>query len=49
VKLYPGTAHIVFHAPIESASYANRDELLNAVRQAIASSLPEWMVEEKAI
>lgn len=47
VRLYPGTAHIVFHTPIESNDYATRDELLNAVRQAIASSLPEWMLESK--
>lgn len=43
LKLYPGIAHIVFHAPIHPNDYATREELLLAVRQAIASSLPEWM------
>ncbi len=39
----PGTAHIVFHAPINPADFATRDELMQAVRAAIAFSLPEWM------
>jgi 1-acyl-sn-glycerol-3-phosphate acyltransferase len=43
LKIKPGTAHIVFHAPIFPADYATRDELSQAVRQAIASGLPEWM------
>ena len=43
LKLLPGTAHIVFHAPILPADYATREELLKAVRAAIASGLPEWM------
>ncbi len=43
LRLKPGTAHIVFHAPINPADYATREELLDAVRAAIASGLPEWM------
>jgi 1-acyl-sn-glycerol-3-phosphate acyltransferase len=39
----PGTAHIVFHAPIDPADYETRDELMNAVRASIASGLPEQM------
>ena len=39
----PGTAHIVFHAPIYPRDFATREELLAAVRAAIASGLPEWM------
>jgi 1-acyl-sn-glycerol-3-phosphate acyltransferase len=39
----PGTAHIVFHAPIHPGDYETRDELMLAVRAAIASGLPEWM------
>ncbi|MGD0787726.1 MAG: lysophospholipid acyltransferase family protein [Terracidiphilus sp.] len=39
----PGTAHIVFHEPIIPANFANRDDLMRAVREAIASGLPEWM------
>jgi 1-acyl-sn-glycerol-3-phosphate acyltransferase len=39
----PGTAHIVFNAPVYPQDYATRDELSEAVRAAIASGLPEWM------
>jgi 1-acyl-sn-glycerol-3-phosphate acyltransferase len=39
----PGTAHIIFHAPLYPRDYATRDELSQAVRAAIASGLPEWM------
>ena len=39
----PGVARIVFHEPIDPASVGDRDELMLAVRQAIASGLPEWM------
>jgi 1-acyl-sn-glycerol-3-phosphate acyltransferase len=42
-RIRPGMAHIVFHAPIDPAHYATRDELSQAVRMAIASGLPEWM------
>ena len=39
----PGTAHIVFHAPVNPGDYASREDLIHAVRAAIASGLPEWM------
>jgi 1-acyl-sn-glycerol-3-phosphate acyltransferase len=42
-RIHPGTAHIVFHPPIDPANYATRDDLSEAVRSAIASALPEWM------
>ncbi len=42
-RIHPGTAHIVFHPPVDPADYATRDELSDAVRAAIASGLPEWM------
>jgi 1-acyl-sn-glycerol-3-phosphate acyltransferase len=42
-RIRPGTAHIVFHSPIFPASFATREELMAAVRAAIASGLPEWM------
>jgi 1-acyl-sn-glycerol-3-phosphate acyltransferase len=42
-SIHPGTAHIAFHAPIDPAKYATREELSEAVRAAIASGLPEWM------
>ncbi len=43
LRIRPGTAHIVFHAPVYPANYSTREELLEAVRAAIASGLPEWM------
>ena len=35
-----GTARLVFHAPINSAEFKERDELMEAVRQRIVSALP---------
>jgi 1-acyl-sn-glycerol-3-phosphate acyltransferase len=43
LRIRPGAAHIIFHAPIYPNDYATREELLEAVRAAIASGLPEWM------
>jgi 1-acyl-sn-glycerol-3-phosphate acyltransferase len=43
IKIFPGTAHVVFHAPIRPQDYASKEELLEAARAAIASGLPEWM------
>ena len=42
-RIRPGQAHIVFHDPIDPAAFATRDELMRAVRTAVASGLPEWM------
>jgi 1-acyl-sn-glycerol-3-phosphate acyltransferase len=39
----PGTAHFVFHAPIYPRNFETREQLMAAVRAAIASGLPEWM------
>jgi 1-acyl-sn-glycerol-3-phosphate acyltransferase len=39
----PGTVHFVFHAPLDPSNYDTRDALMQAVRSAIASGLPEWM------
>jgi 1-acyl-sn-glycerol-3-phosphate acyltransferase len=47
MRIFPGTAHIVFHEPLFPANFATREDLLRAVRAAIASSLPEWMRNEK--
>ncbi|MGO8934150.1 MAG: lysophospholipid acyltransferase family protein [Terracidiphilus sp.] len=41
--IHPGQAHVIFHDPIEPAAFATRDDLMRAVRAAVASSLPEWM------
>ena len=38
-----GSAHIVFHPPVYPRNFATREDLLHAVREVIASGLPEWM------
>jgi len=42
-RIHPGMAHVIFHDPIDPATFASRDELMSAVRVAVASGLPEWM------
>jgi 1-acyl-sn-glycerol-3-phosphate acyltransferase len=42
-RIKPGEVHIIFHPPIYPTNFATREELLIAVRDAIASGLPEWM------
>jgi len=46
LRIRPGTAHITFHSPLMPADFATRDDLLAAVREAVASGLPEWMRAE---
>nr|WP_252263951.1 lysophospholipid acyltransferase family protein [Paracidobacterium acidisoli] len=43
VKIRPGKAHVVFHPALWPQDFADRDALMAAVREAIASGLPEWM------
>jgi 1-acyl-sn-glycerol-3-phosphate acyltransferase len=43
MKVYPGTAHILFHEAIYPRNFATREELMEAVRASVASGLPEWM------
>ena len=43
VRIYPGTAHVTFHGPIQPRDYETREDLMEAVRGAIASGLPEAM------
>ncbi|MBV8630549.1 MAG: 1-acyl-sn-glycerol-3-phosphate acyltransferase [Silvibacterium sp.] len=43
LKIYPGTAHVTFHRPLDPNEFATREELMAAVRGAIESGLPEWM------
>lgn len=40
LKIKPGTATLVFHPPIYPEKFASREELTEAVRNAIASGLP---------
>jgi 1-acyl-sn-glycerol-3-phosphate acyltransferase len=42
-RIKPGEVHIIFHPPIHPGDFTTREELLIAVRDAIASGLPEWM------
>lgn len=49
MRVRPGTAHIVFHQPLNPRSYATREDLMAAVRAAIASGLPEWMLENSEL
>lgn len=41
MRLRGGTAKVVFHPPISPADFSSREELIAAVRAAIASALPE--------
>jgi hypothetical protein len=43
VLFSPGVATVRMLAPIEPGDYGTREQLLNAVRDAIASALPEEM------
>jgi len=39
LKIYPGTARVIFHDPIDPKDYATREELMAAVRAAIQAGL----------
>ena len=43
MKIFPGTAHIIFHPPVRPQDYATREDLMAAAHGIIASALPEWM------
>jgi 1-acyl-sn-glycerol-3-phosphate acyltransferase len=43
LRMHPGPAHVTFHSPINPSLFATREDLLQAVRESIASGLPEWM------
>jgi 1-acyl-sn-glycerol-3-phosphate acyltransferase len=43
LRIRPGTAHVIFHRPLNPHDYETREQLMAAVRAAIASGLPEWM------
>jgi len=36
----PGTARLIFHPPVDPKDFTDRDQLMEAVRQRIASALP---------
>jgi 1-acyl-sn-glycerol-3-phosphate acyltransferase len=43
LRIRPGIAHVIFHAPLNPGDFETREELMAAVRESIASGLPEWM------
>lgn len=43
LRLHPGTVRVVFHSAIYPSDAPDKDTLMQAVREAIASGLPEWM------
>ena len=43
LRIFPGDAYVFFHPPILASEFATREELIMAVRNSIASGLPEWM------
>jgi len=45
LRIRPGVAHVVFHEAQDPAGFATREELMRAIRAAIASGLPQWMTE----
>jgi 1-acyl-sn-glycerol-3-phosphate acyltransferase len=47
LQIKPGTAHLIFHPPIDPQQFATREQLIVAVRAAIASGLPQWMSDEE--
>ena len=49
LRIRPGTAHVTFHPPLNPDDYKTREDLLTAVRAAIASGLPEWMRNESSV
>jgi len=49
LRIFPGTAHVTFHAPLNPRDYAAREDLMAEVRVAITSALPEWMRAEPPI
>jgi 1-acyl-sn-glycerol-3-phosphate acyltransferase len=41
MKVRPGVARVVFHAPVYPAEAGDRDELMRVVREEVVSALPE--------
>jgi 1-acyl-sn-glycerol-3-phosphate acyltransferase len=43
LRIKPSSAYITFHTPLYPADFADRQQLMDTMRAAIASGLPEWM------
>jgi 1-acyl-sn-glycerol-3-phosphate acyltransferase len=42
-RIFPSTAYVMYHSPLDPANYSDREGLMAAVRESIASALPAWM------
>jgi 1-acyl-sn-glycerol-3-phosphate acyltransferase len=43
LRIHPGLAHVTFHPALYPEHFQSRENLMEAVREAIASGLPQWM------
>jgi len=43
MRIFPGEVRLVFHRPLYPQNFSDRDALMHAMREAIASGLPELM------
>ena len=43
LRIKPGAAHLTFHPALHPQQFATRELLMEAVRAAITSGLPQWM------
>jgi 1-acyl-sn-glycerol-3-phosphate acyltransferase len=43
----PGTVRLIFHPPLDPRDFEDKDQLLEAVRNAIADSLPRERTMDK--
>lgn len=43
LRIFPGTAHVILHPPLQPRDYPTREALMDAVRASIASGLPDQM------
>jgi 1-acyl-sn-glycerol-3-phosphate acyltransferase len=44
-RIFPGTAYVTYHLPLDPAAFPDRESLMAAVRDNIASALPRWMTD----
>jgi 1-acyl-sn-glycerol-3-phosphate acyltransferase len=43
LRIHPGTVRVIFHNAIYPSDMADKEALMQIVRESIASGLPEWM------
>jgi 1-acyl-sn-glycerol-3-phosphate acyltransferase len=42
-RIFPGTATVIYHPALDPHQFNTREDLMEAVRSAVASGLPAWM------